>query len=73
MRGTGYEAVVLHREYPVTKQTSLQGTKRRGNLMLKSNNPEITTLSSIARDDNFFKVNVVRSVRLIEGKNADIN
>jgi len=28
MRGAGYEAVVSHREYPATKQISLQGAKK---------------------------------------------
>ena len=32
-------------------QTSLRGAKRRGNLMPLARNDEITTLSSIARDD----------------------
>ncbi len=32
-------------------QTLLRGAKRRGNLMNMANHDEITTLSSIARDD----------------------
>ena len=46
MRGTGYAAVVLHRKCPVTKQTSLRGAKRRGNLMPLANHLEIATLRS---------------------------
>jgi len=34
MRGAGYEAVVFHRECPATKQASLRGAKRRGNLTI---------------------------------------
>ncbi len=33
------------------QQTSLRGAERRGNLMLLAKYDEITTLSSIARDD----------------------
>ena len=36
MRGAGYEAVVLHRECPATKQTPLRGAKRRGNLVIST-------------------------------------
>ena len=36
---------------PRLPQTSLRGVKRRGNLMLLTRHDEITTLSSIARDD----------------------
>jgi hypothetical protein len=46
MRGTGYAAVVLNRKSPVTKQTSLRGAKRRGNLMSLANHHEIATLCS---------------------------
>jgi len=38
--------VVAHREWTATKQTSLRGAKRRGNLMLVAENDEIATLCS---------------------------
>jgi len=47
-------------------QTSLRGAKRRGNLMLLARNDEITTLFSIARDDNFI-LSIGRQIGSPEG------
>jgi len=60
MQGAAQEAVVIHRECAVTKETSFRGAKRRGNPMPLGSHMRSPRF---ARDDNFIVAKVVRSAR----------